>query len=129
MYLIQRAGYGYHLTFGGFVDGDEMQGWLEESQRELAEAPDTFGVVVDMRTLMPLHPDAQQLMERGQALYRQAGMERSAVILNHPVTTIQFQRLAQQSGIYEWERYIDASSDPEWEKMALNWVQRGQEPG
>ena len=128
MYILERTDYGFHLTFGGFIDAEQMQGWLDQSRQELAEVAPPFGVIVDMRTLIPLHPDAQQIMEKGQALYRESGMQRSAVILNHPVTTIQFQRLARQSGISEWERYIDASTDFNWQETARQWVEEGEEP-
>ncbi len=69
-----------------------------------------FGVFVDMRTLATLQPDAQQAMQEGQLLYREAGMQRSVVIVNSAVLAMQFKRLAKQTGIYEWERYLNAAT-------------------
>ena len=128
MFAIEKREYGFLLTFDGFIDAKEMQQWFDQSEDVLADAPSSFGVLVDMRTLIPLHADAQEVMQNGQRLYREAGMKRSAVILNHPVTTIQFQRLAQLSGIYEWERYIDASRRPNWEEVGLAWLEDGVDP-
>jgi len=34
-------------------------------------------------------------------------MVRSVVILANTITKLQFKRIAQETGIYQWERYID----------------------
>jgi hypothetical protein len=67
-------------------------------------------------------------MVEGQTLYKSKGMNRSAVVLANPVVTQQFKRLAQQSGIYSYERYIDASTVPDWTKTAVAWVREGVDP-
>jgi hypothetical protein len=105
-----------------------MEQWLSESRKQLAGIPAPFGVVVDMRTLSPLPADAKDVMVRGQKLYKEAGMQRSAVVLSNPITTSQFQRLAKESGIYAWERYIDASSEPNWQEKAVNWIKSASDP-
>jgi len=128
MYKIEKRPSGFLLTFGGFMERDEMNQWMSESRTQLAGARPPFGVVVDMRTLAPLPADAQAVMVEGQKLYKDAGMERSAVILANAVTRAQFRRLAQQSGIYAWERYLDASSEPNWPAKAVNWVKAGTDP-
>jgi hypothetical protein len=76
----------------------------------LATAKGGFGVFVDMRTLKPLPEDAQKVMEEGQKLFKQKGMTRSVVIVTGALTKMQFKRIAQETGIYEWERYIDSAS-------------------
>jgi hypothetical protein len=116
------------LTFGGFIQKEEMDNWLSESRKQLVGTLAPFGVVVDMRDLSPLPADAQAVMVSGQKLYKQAGMQRSAVILNNPITTAQFHRLAKESGIYAWERYLDASSEPRWREKAVNWTKSGIDP-
>ena len=55
-------------------------------------------------------------------------MERSVVILNSPLMTMQAKRLSKESGIDAFERYIDASNDTNWEKHALAWVKSGVDP-
>jgi len=128
MYKIEKRPSGFLLTFGGFIEKDEMNRWMEESRTQLTGTRAPFGVVIDMRTLAPLPADAQVTMVEGQKLYKDAGMERSAVILANPVTKAQFRRLAQQSGIYAWERYLDASSEPNWQAKAISWVKSGADP-
>jgi hypothetical protein len=50
------------------------------------------------------------------------------LILNDPIVTIQFMRLGKQSGIYKYERFIDASNDAQWEMHADEWVRSGIDP-
>jgi hypothetical protein len=68
-------------------------------------------------------------MVRGQSMYRGRGMERSCVILQDAITTIQFMRRARQSGIFKYERYIDASTHRDWLAEAQDWVTRAIAPG
>ena len=66
------------------------------------------------------HPSPKQ--------YRSRGMERSCVILDDAIMRIQFMRLARQSGIFKYERYIDASAHKHWLAKARNWVSHGIDP-
>ncbi|MGA3345964.1 MAG: hypothetical protein ABSC76_13955 [Terracidiphilus sp.] len=131
MYKITKEKFGYFLTFGGNIDLVEMNRWREECKAALIGAPKTFGVLIDMRTLRPgaVAPDAQAVMVEGQGLFKKAGMERSCVILESAVVTMQFVRLARQSGIYSFERYINAASHPDWHKKALGWIENKIDPG
>ena len=128
MYKIERKNYGFKLTFGDFIKATEMEQWVKESEKQIQSQVGKFGVFVDMRTLKPLPQDAQEQMEKGQKMYKGKGMERSVVILDSPVTTMQFKRLAQQSGIYQWERYIDASKTSDWEKIGEAWLKSAEDP-
>lgn len=128
MFKIEKEDYGYKLTFGDFIKSEEMMAWAEESKKALTAAPKDFGVFIDMRTLKPLPADAQPHMEEGQKLYKEKGMTRSVVILASATTKMQFKRIAQETGIYEWERYIDASSVPEWEKKGISWIREKIDP-
>ncbi len=125
MYKIDKTTYGYKLTLSEMIKADEMKQWLEDSKKALASSPATFGIMVDMRDLKPLPPEAQPHMQEGQKLYKEKGMQRSAVILANAVITMQFKRIAKQTGIDQWERYIDASSDSNWEQTATEWIANG----
>lgn len=128
MYKIEKKDYGYRLTFGDFIQENEMSKWLDESRVALQTAPKSFGVFVDMRTLKPLPANAQKVMEEGQKLYKAIGMSRSVVILANVITKNQFKRIAQETGIYQWERYIDEASNPNWEKVGVDWIKNGIDP-
>lgn len=128
MFKIKKEMYGFKLEFRDFIKANEMKQWVNESQKVLMTAPAEFGVFVDMRELKPLPQDAQNLMEDGQKMYKQRGMNRSVVILDNAITTMQFQRIAKETGIDKWERYIDASETLNWESLGTNWVINGMEP-
>jgi hypothetical protein len=128
MYRIEKRLRGFALTFGGTVDKEDIDHWFKESEQLLATGNGAFGVIIDMRTVKPLTPDVQAVIVQGQSLYKRAGMERSAVILDSPVMTMQTMRLSKESGIYAFERYIDASSNADWQKRAEAWVNSGIDP-
>ena len=101
MYKIEKKEYGFRISFADFIKADEMKNWVTDSEKALSSTSGKFGVFIDMRELKPLLPDAQEYMQQGQKLYKQKGMERSVVILNNAITTMQFRRIAKQTGIYE----------------------------
>jgi hypothetical protein len=127
MYKIERKSSGYLLTFSGFITREEMQKWADESRQALQSEQGAFCVIVDMRNLAPLTPETQEVMVAGQQLYKQRGMKRSAVVVNNAVTAIQFKRLARESGIYQWERYLDGTK-PGCFEAAVAWGRDGVDP-
>lgn len=122
MYSIEKTNYGIKLTFSGFVKAEEMKQWREESEKILNSFSKPFGVLIDMRDIKPLMADAAAEIQLGQARYKEKGMSRSAVILATTIVTMQFKRIAKESGIDKWETYIDASSTPDWQKNAIDWI-------
>jgi len=67
-------------------------------------------------------------MYEGQKLYKRRGMLRSVVILSSPVIAAQFRRIAWETGIGQWERYIDSSSVPDWEEVGMDWLLKEVDP-
>jgi hypothetical protein len=128
VYKIEKTDLGFHLTFAGDMTKDEIEKWYEDSEQALTGQQAPFGVIIDMRTLAPLPVEAQGVMVRGQSMYRSRGMQRSCVILDDAIITIQFMRLARQSGIFKYERYIDASAHRDWLAKARNWVRHAIAP-
>jgi len=129
MYEIKKTPWGYKLKFEGFIHQEEMANWVKDSETNLSnDLRGSFNVFVDMRQLKPLPDLAQEEMQKGQKLYKGKGMKRSVVVVDSATTKMQFQRIAKQTGIYQWERYVDASSNPDWEKVALDWINQGIDP-
>lgn len=128
MYDIERTEFGFRITFAGTMDETELREWIADSESVLRDAPDEFAVLIDMRELQVLSDDEQELMAQGQQRYRDAGMVRSAVILNSAILTLQFTRLAKESGIYDYERYINAEETDDWEHQSLEWLVNGVDP-
>lgn len=125
MYSIENTDYGLKLTFSGTVTAQEMRRWAEEVPGACRRAGSSFGVFVDMRELKPLVPEAQDVMVKTQAGIKAAGLVRSCVILSSKILTMQFERLARESGIFEYERYVDAGSNPDFENLAMDWIKNG----
>jgi hypothetical protein len=130
MYKIEKKDFGFQLTFADRVDVAEMTRWRTDAQAALTGAPPSFGVLIDMRTLKPggIQPDAQKIMADGQGLFHQAGMQRSCVILQSATVTMQFERIARQSGIFAFKRYINAVEKPDWEPKAIAWIRNRIDP-
>lgn len=128
MYRIEEQVWGFRLTFAGNMAPVDLTRWLRESERVLANADEEFTVFVDMRTLIPLGREAQEIMQEGQKLYRKSGMVRSVVILSSPVVAAQFRRIGGDTGIGQWERYVDASTVDNWEEVGMNWLEHAVDP-
>jgi hypothetical protein len=125
---IEKTSYGIKLTFDGVISAGELQEWLRQSKQLLDSQQGPFCVFVDLRTLPPVESEGRAAIDEGQRFYRSKGMVRSVVILENPVTTAQFKQIAHETGIAEWERYIDASSNPDWEAQGMAWLTDAIEP-
>jgi hypothetical protein len=128
MYKIEKTEYGFKLTFSGNLQKEEMERWVSESKEVLEGNNEEFGVFVDLTLARPIDKETTLVMKEGQKLYKSRGMQRSAVVLNNTIATLQFREIAKSSGIYKCERYIDASRVKNWEKVGLMWVVEAVEP-
>lgn len=127
MYKIEKTDYGFKLVFEGFIQADEMKNWFEESKKALESASGDFKVLVNMRKMKTLPPDAKAILEEGQRYYISKGGKRSAVIANNLITKEQQRNIGVRSGVSRKEVYIDGSS-PDWEQKALDWLIKGIHP-
>jgi len=125
VYRIENTSYGLKLSFSGTIARPEMEAWSAEVLPACSRAGARFGVLVDMRELKPLQPDVQSLMVQTQAQIKAAGLVRSCVILSSKILTMQFERLAKESGIISFQRYVDASANSDYEAIALEWITKG----
>jgi hypothetical protein len=126
MYSIEKTTYGYKLTFAGFIKQDEMARWGAEV-RALAAPTGPFSIFIEMRDLKPLPVESQEEMQKGQVLFKQRGLARAVVVVAGPTIAMQFKRIAKETGIDAWERYVDVTR-PNFEKLALGWVEKGIDP-
>jgi hypothetical protein len=122
VYIVGTAPFGFKITIAGRITRDEAMLALVESREALKRCKKPFGVLVDIRELEPLADEVQTIIDETQRLYRKSGLERSCVVLASAIMTMQFKRIARQTGVYAHERYVDASRDAHWERTALNWI-------
>jgi hypothetical protein len=130
MHRVEETNYGYRIVFEGFLAKDDLGGLIDQMKRTIRprNGSGTFPVLVDMRKSHAFPSEAQEVIKQAILYCKGVGMERNCVILNSAIAAMQAKRLAKETGIDSWIRYIDASSDPEWEKAALDWLIRAVDP-
>ncbi len=131
MFKVELADYGIKLTVQGHISIDESNAWGEEYIKKLAEVvarKQSFGHFVDLRGFKPGGPENQETTKKIMKAFKDAGGERSAVVLDNVVAVMQIRRLAKESGINDWERYIDPETYPDFEKRAIAWIVDGVDP-
>ncbi len=128
MIKIEKKPFGYRLIFSGVISTKEVEAWLAESDNLFEKNNGSFSVLVDMRDMELLPVACQGIMRQGQKLYKRMGMDRSAVVVRDKLTAMQFRLIAQKTGIYSEERYINAALNLNWEKEALGWILHSVEP-
>jgi hypothetical protein len=128
MYALETTEYGFKITLDGRVTFDEAKQAFDESSSLLKTCRKPFGVLVDIRTLKPMLDDVQASVDETQRLFRANGLQRSAVVLASAIMTMQFTRIAKDTGIYNHERYVNAGTVPNWHDVALAWIVDGVDP-
>ncbi len=128
MYKIEETVYGFKLTFSGFITKAELKDWAKEAGEVVRKQKKGFGVLVDMRGMAAFPADARQYYVRNAEKCKEAGMTRSAHILDDPVIALQFSRICKEVGIFQDTRMIDANSVQNCEAVATNWLAKGIDP-
>lgn len=127
MHKIEDTSYGYRMTFEGFFRRDDVQRWVDDLRKGVG-GRGSFGVFVDMRGSSAFPADAQETLFEGINLCRDKGMDRASIVVANPISKIQAVRITKEVGIQDIVQFIDASSDPDWEKAALDWIQKAVTP-
>jgi len=122
MHRIDETTYGYRIAFDGFLQRDDAGALLADMKSTMRPRQGGFAVLVDMRHSRAFPAEAQEVLKQAILFCKETGMERNAVVLNSAIATLQARRLAKETGISGWVRYIDASSEPEWEGVAVDWL-------
>lgn len=131
MYSVEAEDYGIKLTVSGVIYLDEAKEWLREYREKLVEMMarnKPFGHMVDLRGFEPSTPEVQEVTKIAMREFKRAGGKRSAVILDSAIVVMQIKRLAKETGIYDWERYIDAKKFSNPEDRAYAWIVGGVNP-
>lgn len=129
MIEVKRTTFGFHITFSGEINSEEMLRWKGQSIEMLQdpELPKPFRVRVDMTGLEHLDVDPKEILVDTQMLYRGAGMDRSVVVISDKETGVQMRDTALASGIEVGERYVHIE-EPHWRAEMEGWLLRGEEP-
>jgi hypothetical protein len=128
MHRIEQTQYGYKLVFEGFLQKQDLSTLLDDMKQTIRSRGRKFPVLLDMRHSRAFPADAQVILKEAILFFKQVGMERNAVVLNSAIATLQARRLGRETGIDATSRYIDASTEQEWEKVAIDWLVRAVDP-
>jgi hypothetical protein len=125
---METTDYGLRLAFKGFMTPEEIGGMNHEMARLVSGLHEGWGVLVDMRGNSAFSAEVVDLMKAQIGLCRENGMDRGAIVLQSAIMTLQARRITGEAGVLPQIRFLDASADPGWEKTAIDWVAKGQEP-
>lgn len=128
MYRIEEAHFGYRMTFEGFIRSQEMAEWGSDLRTTVNNREGGWGNLVDMRGSATLPADTMDELFSGIEYCRSTGLNRVAVVVSNPISKLQAMRVVKESGIDDIVTFVDASTDPEWEKSALGWIRDGDRP-
>jgi len=128
MYAIGPLPCGFQIVFAGEVTTRELLAWLEDVRRHIVAPPKNFGLLLDLRSLAPLSPSATRVLAKGLRLCQERGLGRTAVVVLSRSTQLEFTRLAKESGIYQWERYLSVEDTPDWHGRGVAWISQGIDP-
>jgi hypothetical protein len=125
MHRIEETPYGYRLVIEDFLGPGEADAMLSDLQ---ATVHGRSGLLIDLRRIRTLHPDAQEALKLALLHCREAGMERAVFLLDSAIVRLQTRCLARDAGLEDAVRALDVSCQADWEKAALDWLERGTEP-
>jgi hypothetical protein len=128
VHRIEQTQYGYKLVFEGFLQKHDLSTLLDDMKQTIRSRGRKFPVLLDMRHSRAFPADAQEILKEAIRFFIQVGMERNAVVLNSAIATLQVRRLGKETGIDATSRYIDASTEQDWEKIAIDWLVRAVDP-
>jgi hypothetical protein len=121
--------FGIRVYAPGYITPKEMRIWFEELKPKVqALGGKPFGLLSDIRTQRANPPESQEVLKEALIWLRHQGLTRSVVVLDSMVALIQTLRLSKVAGLYDTERYLDASKEPDWEQKALDWLTRSVDP-
>lgn len=127
-YGVAKTDYGMKLSILGFINPDEVNQMNREIKDLGKKLDDGFGIVVDMRENRAFSNEVAELMKDQIGICIDVGMARAGIVLQSAIMTLQARRLIAETGIADRVRFIDASSEPDWERAAVQWASRGAEP-
>lgn len=128
IYRIDKAPYGIRVTFDGMMNEDASKEFTKEFLQVLAGINGTVGIMIDLRNGKPISPESQNALNDCYYAVMRKGLTRSANIVSSGLMKMQMVRRAKELGTYDKARYIDSTSNSNFEQIALDWIERGIDP-
>lgn len=137
MHRWEETAYGFRVTLEGFMDRDAMaalrsdvEAWARGETGQAGETAQTaeFSALIDLRRAAAFPAEAQEVLAQCVRTLREHGMGRHAVVLSSALATLQAKRLWRDAAATAWCRFLDVSVEPEWERLAVDWIAQAIEP-
>ncbi len=128
IYTIEKKPYGLRVAFDGMMDAETAKKFAREFMQILAGIDRRLGILIDLTRARPMPPESQAPVNECYKAAIKKGVTRSASVVPSPLMKMQMVRLSKEHGTYDKERYIDSTANPNWESIALDWIERGIDP-
>lgn len=128
MHRIDTTNYGFRITSSGQLDIEEAEEFKCELLQTLSNYGKPFGLLIDIRELIPVSAEVLDAMRNMQKACREMSLERVAIVVASPVLKGQATQVSFDAKTAQQDRIIDASKVPDWEEQAIAWLVHGVEP-
>lgn len=128
MHKIETTSYGCRISAWGAMDVPDVERLKCDILSALSDQTRPFSLIIDIRNLIPVSPEALDGMAGIEAMCREMSIIRAALIFSSPVIREQAKRVSHAAKTMGINRLIDASRLEDWEEQALAWVKHGVEP-
>lgn len=132
MHTFETTTYGFKFSISGFFSLEAAQKWCDDYlgmlEKTVKSGRKKFGQFADLRGFKPGPPEAQKYITDTMKKFKEAGGERSIVLFDSPLAAMQIRRLAKEADIYQWERYIDSQTHPDFDNIVIDWLVKGLDP-
>lgn len=126
---VNATPYGVRVAYKGFPDAREVGEMTTLMEKMMPTLHAGWGILVDMRDNKVFSQEVADLMQGQITLCKRFGLGRAAVVLQSAIVALQARRIAIEGGVIPIIRFIDAGTHPDWEKRAIAWISRGDDPG
>jgi hypothetical protein len=127
MYEIRRTDYGLHIVIGGVYAKGEIAAYIAEKEKIASDIQGPYSMLVDLRTAIPPSQDDAKLLQESQARQKDNNLRRMAIIVISPVLKECARQVSFLSGMADSTRIFNATTAPNWEQLALNWILQGED--
>lgn len=118
----------FYFTFSSPITLNEVEKWRTEVIQAVSQMNEDVLVFADLRECELIPIECRSIIEEVQSSFRKNGMKRSVVIVGDTITTMQLRLVAIETGIREWERYIDSSVVSDWKQLGMDWLKHNIDP-
>ncbi len=128
MYAIEKTEYGIYVTFSGILNLNEVEQYIREKEVFMNDHPGVYSALVDVRRLATPRDEVMDLLSKTLKKSKEK-LLRMAIIVTSPVVHGIAKQFGFRSSINNVTRVINTNKNTDWEKVALNWINDGIEPG